>query len=201
MAQIPGAVRDKDGYVDVRTVVPKSSDTSPTLSRGRPVQVRLQRITCAVSKVHPPRGDNRQWWKRLQRALGTTSSDFVNAALFQLQATAQLPGSGISEMTMNAALALIEAAKPRDEVEGALAVQMAATHMATMAVLSKLGAAHGSERRVALLGSTASRLTRAYATQVEALRRLRNGGSQHVRVEHVHVNSGGQAIVGNVDRG
>ncbi len=34
--------------------------------------------------------------------------------------------------------------------------------------------------------------------QVEALRRLRQGGSQVVRVEHVHVNEGGQAIAGNV---
>jgi hypothetical protein len=27
---------------------------------------------------------------------------------------------------------------------------------------------------------------------------LRNGGSQLVRVEHVHVNEGGQALIGNV---
>jgi hypothetical protein len=39
---------------------------------------------------------------------------------------------------------------------------------------------------------------RAYATQVETLRHLRNGGSQIVRVEHVHVNEGGQALIGNV---
>jgi hypothetical protein len=38
-----------------------------------------------------------------------------------------------------------------------------------------------------------SRLVRAYATQVETPRRLRNGGSQ--RAEHVHVNEGGQAVV------
>jgi hypothetical protein len=35
-------------------------------------------------------------------------------------------------------------------------------------------------------------------TQVETLRRLKNGGSQIVRVEHVHVNEGGQALIGNV---
>ena len=46
--------------------------------------------------------------------------------------------------------------------------------------------------------SAAARLMRAYATQVETLRRLRNGGSQVVRVEHVHVNEGGQALIGNV---
>jgi len=39
---------------------------------------------------------------------------------------------------------------------------------------------------------------RAYASQVEVLRRLRNGGQQFVRVEHVHVNDGGQAVIGNV---
>jgi hypothetical protein len=39
---------------------------------------------------------------------------------------------------------------------------------------------------------------KAFATQVEALRRFRNGCSQFVRVEQVHVNDGGHAIVGNV---
>jgi hypothetical protein len=48
------------------------------------------------------------------------------------------------------------------------------------------------------MASVAARLLRAYATQVEALSRLRNGGSQTVRVEHVHVNEGGQAVIGNL---
>ena len=42
------------------------------------------------------------------------------------------------------------------------------------------------------LGSD-GRTGKAYATEVEVLRRLRNGGQQFVRVEHVHVNDGGQA--------
>jgi hypothetical protein len=41
-----------------------------------------------------------------------------------------------------------------------------------------------------LKASAAARLLRAYVGQVEVLRRLRNGGSQFVRVEHVHVNEG-----------
>ena len=32
----------------------------------------------------------------------------------------------------------------------------------------------------------------------DTLRRLRHGGDQYVRVEHVHVNDGGQAVIGNV---
>jgi hypothetical protein len=103
-------------------------------------------------------------------------------------------------MTMNAALAMIEAASPKNEIEAALAVQMACTHTAAMAVLAKLDVAFATERRVAAFGSAAARLLRAYAIQVEVLRRLRNGGQQFVRVEHVHVNDGGQAVIGNVQK-
>jgi hypothetical protein len=39
---------------------------------------------------------------------------------------------------------------------------------------------------------------KAYAMQMEVLRRLRHGGHQFVRVEHVHVNDGGQAVIANV---
>jgi hypothetical protein len=45
---------------------------------------------------------------------------------------------------MNAALAMIEAAAPKDEIEAALAVQMACTHTAAMAVLAKLECAFTS---------------------------------------------------------
>src|SRR5277367_118968 len=93
---------------------------------------------------------------------------------------------------------MIEAAAPKDEIEGALAVQMACTHTAAMAVLDRLGGGGGTERRVIALASAAARLLRAYATQVEVLRRLLHGGHQYVRVEHVHVNNGGQAVIGNV---
>ena len=48
--------------------------------------------------------------------------------------------------------------------------------------------------------SAAARLMRSYATQVEVLRRLRSGGQQFMRVEHVHVNDGGQAVIGNVKK-
>jgi hypothetical protein len=49
-----------------------------------------------------------------------------------------------------------------------------------------------------MMATAASRLLRAYAAQVEILRRLRNGGSQTVRVEHVHMNGSSQAVVGDV---
>src|SRR5205085_2784587 len=77
-----------------------------------------------------------------------------------------------------------DGAKPRDEVECALVIQMACTHTAAMTVLGIVGGGHGRNRNVAMKASAASRLLRTYASQVEALRRLRNCGSQFVRVEH-----------------
>jgi hypothetical protein len=79
-----------------------------------------------------------------------------------------------------------------------LVIQMACAHSAAMAVLSRIGGGHGPNRSIAAMASAATKLLRAFATQIEALRRLRNGGSQLVRVEHVHVNEGGQAVIGNV---
>ncbi len=98
-----------------------------------------------------------------------------------------------------ASLAFIEGAKPQGEIESALLLQMACTHAAAMAVLGRLGG--GPDRNIALKASAVSRLLRAYTAQLEILRRLRNGGTQVVRVEHVHVNEGGQAIIGNVRSG
>jgi hypothetical protein len=177
-----------------------NNSLTPAASQPRrpPVRLKLRRINANFAKPYPPDGDSKVWWKRLKKALGTTSSDFVNASLSQLQAAAQLPSGEISETATNAALALIEGAAPRNEIEGALAVQMACTHAATMSVLARFRGGGGSERRVVALTTAAARLMRAYAAQVETLRRLRHGGDQYVRVEHVHVNDGGQAVIGNV---
>jgi len=67
-----------------------------------------------------------------------------------------------------------------------------------VAILGKLDGGFGEERRIAMFVSAASRLLRAYVMQVEVLRRLRNGGQQFVRVEHVHVNDGGRAVIGKL---
>jgi hypothetical protein len=124
----------------------------------------------------------------------------VKSSLLQIQSAARSPYGTVSELAINAALAMVEAAAPRDEIEAALAIQMACNHTAAMSVLGKLDSAFGSERRIAALGSTVARLMKTYALQIEVLRRLRHGGHQFVRVEHVHVNEGGQAIIGNIKK-
>jgi hypothetical protein len=125
------------------------------------------------------------------------SGDFVEASLFQLQAAARLPRSGISELAVNAALAQIEAEAPRSETEAAVVMQLACAHAATMAMLGRIRD-HCTARDATLVASAAARLMRACAGHVEVLRRLRHGGNQVMRVEHVHIHDGGQAVIGNV---
>jgi len=142
----------------------------------------------------------REWWDRLKKGFGTASAEFVWASLQQLIGAARLPCEGISEVAVNAALAMIEGAKPRSEVEAALVMQMACAHTAAMAVLSRLGGAHGGGRSVAMMSTAASKLMRTYAMQAETLRRLRHGGSQHMRIEHVQISEGAQAVIGMVGK-
>jgi hypothetical protein len=171
-------------------------------ARVPPVRVSLVKPDAYNEQTCPPASveDIKQWEARLNKAFGTLSPDFVKTSLLQLQSAARSPYGTISETAINAALAMIEAAAPRDELEAALAVEMAGAHMAAMAVLAKMDSGFGTERRIAAFGSTAARLMKTFVKQMEAHRRLRNGGQQYVRVEHVHINEGGQALIGNVKK-
>jgi len=172
-----------------------STPVGPQLPRPNPVRVGLRRLNANVEKPYPPAGDAKEWWDRLKAAMGTASSDFVSQTLYQLQTAARLPCDGISAIAVNAALSMIESAKPRDEVEAALIIQMACTHTAAMAVLSRIGGAHGGDRHVAMMAAATSKILRAFAIQVETLRRLRAGGSQYMRIEHVHIEPNAQAMI------
>jgi hypothetical protein len=87
---------------------------------------------------------------------------------------------------------------PKDELEGMMAAQLIAAHNAAMECYRRamLGEQTFEGRRENL--AQANRLSRTYAALVEALNRHRGKGQQKVTVEHVHVHSGGQAVVGMV---
>jgi hypothetical protein len=170
----------------------------PARAKKAPVRVKFERINCDGSRLLPPDGDRSAWIDRLKTALGTASMEFVEATLYQLQAAARLPNSGVSEIAVNGALAMIESEQPKGETECAIVVQMACLHAATMAVLGRLGGGHGGDRHVLAAATAASRLSRTFAILVETLRRLRTGGSQVIRIERVEVKDGGQAVIGNI---
>jgi hypothetical protein len=91
---------------------------------------------------------------------------------------------------------------PKNSVEGMLAVQMVGAH--NMAMEFSRRAMHPEQRcdGVDANVARASQFMKVFMEQVACLQKLRGRGSQQsVRVEHVHVNQGGQAIVGTVAPG
>jgi hypothetical protein len=90
---------------------------------------------------------------------------------------------------------------PRDTLEGMAAAQLVAAHEAAMECYRRaMLKGQTFEGRQATLNQ-ANRLSRTWTVLLDALNKHRGKGQQKVTVEHVHVHSGGQAIVGSVDRG
>lgn len=103
------------------------------------------------------------------------------------------------EKQFSATVAALGGIGPKDELEGMMAAQLIAAHNAAMECYRR--AMHGEQtfegRRENL--AQANKLSRSFATLLEALNRHRGKGQQKVTVEHVHVHSGGQAVVGVVE--
>jgi hypothetical protein len=101
----------------------------------------------------------------------------------------------------SATLSRVSGIGPRDVVEAMVAVQMVATHEAALECFRRavLPEQTFAGREMGL--RYADRLVRSFAALTDALNRHRGKGQQVVRVEHVTVQAGGQAIVGAVTQG
>lgn len=166
-------------------------------ARHEPVTVSLKRATDGSLDLNCPHDDGRGWQIRLSDAFGTRSDTFAVGQLNYLLGMMR-PEERAPEIEANTMLAAVEAVRPENEIEGMLAVQMAATHRLAMECLQRAACAVTPEQ-MAANGNLATKMLRTYAAQIEALAKVRRGGSQKVTVEHVHVYEGGQAIVGNVN--
>jgi hypothetical protein len=78
-----------------------------------------------------------------------------------------------------------------------LAAQMAAVHVATMTFARRV--AHETIPGENSAERAFNKLARTFAMQLEALKRYRSKGEQKMTVEHLHVHSGAQAVVGMVE--
>ncbi|HEX7822732.1 MAG TPA: hypothetical protein VF463_19185 [Sphingobium sp.] len=129
---------------------------------------------------------------RLSDALGTTSTEFIDAMMTNLLTYFNSPDDRRATRDINAALAVLDGMKPENEVEAMLLGQMVASNDAAMRCLATLGKGLNGE----MWGNMAIKLMRTFTAQAEALAKLRRKGEQTVRVVHVH--PGGQAVVGDV---
>ncbi|MEP2506756.1 MAG: hypothetical protein ABJH85_18690 [Paracoccaceae bacterium] len=132
-------------------------------------------------------------------ALGTFDAQFLSPLLSQI-ANSVSKRDEVEESSMQFVIGFIKSIEPQNEIETLLAAQMAAVHVCAMDSSRRylwadtLQSKDSAERAM-------TKLTRTFTVQMEALKRHRAKAQQTVRVERVNVESGGQAVVGDVSTG
>ena len=135
------------------------------------------------------------------KAIGGSGSDDWNNILVNQAAQALWVKNASPEQCdkqLSATVAALVGIGPKDELEGMMAAQLIAAHNAAMECYRRgmIGEQTFEGRRESL--AQANKLSRTYATLLAALNHHRGKGQQKVTVEHIHVHSGGQAVVGIV---
>jgi hypothetical protein len=165
--------------------------------KAKPVKFHWAKGQAGENRLAAPlHGDVTGFAYQLHDLLGTRSSDFTATALTDIDCVARNRedlGTG-DPLRTNAALAFIAAIAPADELEAALAIQMAGTHALAADMLGMAKHATRTDH-INLYGGLAVKLSRTFTAQIEALTRLRGGGKQQVEVRHVYVDARGSQNV------
>lgn len=134
----------------------------------------------------------------MMEALGTRSVQFLNDTLDNIMRVMS-PTRNVTEQQYNAALAILAAIEPENELEATLASQMVVANDCAMRSMRLMVAAEWPEHHK-MHADLANKFMRTFTGQLEALAKLRRGGEQIVK--HVHVYEGGQAVVaGTINQG
>lgn len=102
------------------------------------------------------------------------------------------------ESFINGTIEEIASMKPRDCIENQLIQQILITHHLFMKCSHKANIKDQYSSRVDELIKNISKLSKLFIEQMKALSNYRNEGQQKVKVEHVYVSEGGQAVFGNI---
>jgi len=136
------------------------------------------------------------WSDRLCDTFGVENPAAAKSLLYTLIQGLQTGGYKDVE-TINGALAMVHQIAPQSPEEAVLVVQLVIAHQQSILQLS-MAAAIGYVPYTFERTRFALKFMDLTGKLTERLAKMRRGGQQTVRVEHVHVHSGGAAIVGNV---
>lgn len=138
---------------------------------------------------------------KLKTTGGSASDEWNLTLVLQTVEALWLKGADDEARTrqMTATIAALRGIEPKDELEGMMSAQLLAAHNAAMECYRRAMISNQTfEGRQASLNQ-ANKLSRTWASLLDALNKHRGKGQQKVTVEHVHVHSGGQAVVGTVE--
>jgi len=150
---------------------------------------------CQVGRDHP---DPDVWHSLLEHSFGVRWG-LGQMLVEQIAGLAVVDAKGDATDRANQMVAAIATIEPADGVEAMLAMQMVGVQRAALDCLRR-GQLDGQTMEARAMNlSQANKLARTFAALTEALSRHRGKATQQrVTVEHVHVHSGGKAIVGAV---
>lgn len=197
LATVPAATKPPPNQVD-RAGIGESIER--VRNRRRPVSVVMKEEGGNLT-VDCPHDDPVGHRIRLFDALGSRSDAFISTQLGVLEHACRPRETERSieggAKHLNAALAIVDAVRPENELEAALAVQMAQSHALSTEIMG-LARHTDSISHMQTYVLLAAKLQRGFAAQIDTLARMRGKGQQTVRVEHVTVEQGAQAIIGDV---
>lgn len=150
------------------------------------IKVRTEGKTQTVDADHESRATMA---KILCAAFGGSDTDYGDLMVSGVIDLAIRPnkGGGVDQKVANGVLATVTGIAPRNEVEGMLALQMVATHLAAIEMTKRAMLDQPNLQILDSVVNRATKLLRTFTAQAETLNRLRNGGKQHVTVQHQHV--------------
>jgi hypothetical protein len=175
---------------------------SPSSEKPRRVSAQVYQSGWAgeYSAKAPAGQTEEEWMMKLRDVLGSRSKPFIEACLKRLTTACCLPRQTLpSSIGVSAALALIESLEPKNEIEAALAVEIACLHAACGYLLGRLTWSMQERPTIAAANATA-KLERALHSAIKAYFRLKHGNTQVIRIEKIEIQQGAQALVGPIVR-
>ncbi len=151
---------------------------------------RATNITQALGEVLPPVEE-----KFLHDTLAIPDLAAVEASLDRGRLLLQ-SGTDVAAMALDAANSL----QASNSLERMLAHQMAATHKVAMEQMAQAPYESTVAAQAKRL-NVAARCMTIFQQGLLTFQKVRRGGQQHIRVQYVSVSDGGQAVIGNVERG
>lgn len=172
------------------------ADAAKLLALEHPPVAPVGEVTEAAGVRHPPES------RRL--IANTLANGDAVAEEASVRRTDLLFQSSMKAVALGVDAA--DSIKAENSLEKMLAHQLAFAHEACMRIMGEAMTNVSPYKKpdsveLTRLTNAAARLMTVYQDGLLTLQRLRSGGNQTVTVQHVHVNEGGQAVIGNVSPG
>lgn len=165
-------------------------DAAKARDKERPARPEIDAgMNDGALRLGPAHADADGGAYQVRDAFGSSSHQFITQSLMGLINTVGTDGDKVG-----AAVSLVAAIAPQDELESALAQQMAVTHELTMTMAGRARKADRLDTMQAY-SNLQTKFARTFAAQIDALNKLRTGGKQVVEHRYIYVGEGGQAIV------